>query len=86
MTLNIPEYAALALDRLEAAGYESYVVGGCVRDALLGRTPHDWDITTSASPEEVEAVFRGCRVLEGGPTASSSFATSTRTCCAATSP
>ena len=51
MTLNIPEYAALALDRLEAAGYESYVVGGCVRDALLGRTPHDWDITTSAAPE-----------------------------------
>ncbi len=66
MTLNIPEYAALALDRLEAAGYESYVVGGCVRDALLGRTPHDWDITTSAAPEEVEAVFRGCRVLETG--------------------
>ena len=66
MTLNIPEYAALALDRLEAAGYESYVVGGCVRDALLGRTPHDWDITTSAAPEEVESVFRGFRVLETG--------------------
>ena len=66
MTLNIPEYAAQALDRLEAAGYESYVVGGCVRDALLGREPHDWDITTAAAPEEVEAVFRGCRVLETG--------------------
>ena len=59
MTLNIPEYAALALDRLEAAGYESYVVGGCVRDARLGRAPRDWAIRNSAAPAAVGAGIRG---------------------------
>ena len=38
-------------------GYEAYVVGGCVRDSVLGRDPHDWDITTSASPEQIKELF-----------------------------
>lgn len=42
---------------LENAGYEAYVVGGCVRDSILGRNPDDWDITTSAKPEQVKALF-----------------------------
>lgn len=45
------------IDLLEAAGHSACVVGGCVRDALLGRAPHDWDITTSASPEQTKAVM-----------------------------
>ncbi len=55
--LTIPRKAAQILRRLTDAGYEACVVGGCVRDSLLGRTPGDWDITTSALPSEVKAVF-----------------------------
>ena len=46
--------------KLEQAGFEAYYVGGCVRDALLGRPVHDWDITTSARPEQVMALFSHC--------------------------
>ena len=53
----IPEQVNSILESLQKAGYEAYVVGGCVRDALLGREPHDWDITTSALPTEVKNVF-----------------------------
>ncbi len=66
MELTVPAAAAAALDALERRGYESYVVGGCVRDALLGREPHDWDICTAALPETVEEIFAGRRVLETG--------------------
>lgn len=54
------------LETLEAAGYEAWLVGGCVRDRLMGTAPHDFDITTSARPEEVMAVFSGCRIIETG--------------------
>lgn len=63
---SIPDPAREALSRLEAAGYAAYLVGGCVRDSLLGRTPGDWDITSSALPEQTEAVFAGERVIETG--------------------
>ena len=53
----IPEQVNSILESIQKAGYEAYVVGGCVRDALLGREPHDWDITTSALPTEVKNVF-----------------------------
>ena len=49
--------AAALLDRLHQAGYAAYVVGGCVRDSLLGLSPHDWDLCTSATPEETLALF-----------------------------
>ena len=49
--------AQAILTRLEQAGYQAFAVGGCVRDTLLGRTPGDWDITTSALPEQVMALF-----------------------------
>ena len=55
--MRIPENAAVILKGLSEAGYEAYVVGGCVRDSLLGREPKDWDITTSARPEQIKAVF-----------------------------
>ena len=66
MDIPIPLWARSALEALEAAGYESYAVGGCVRDSLLGRTPHDWDVCTAAAPEQVEAVFAGERIIETG--------------------
>ncbi len=63
---TVPSAALEALRRLWAAGYEAYLVGGCVRDALLGREPGDWDIATAALPEQVKAVFAGERVIETG--------------------
>lgn len=57
MILEIPKNAETILHILENAGYEAYVVGGCVRDSILGRNPDDWDITTSAKPEQVKALF-----------------------------
>ena len=53
----VPEEARDILQKLNQAGYEAFIVGGCVRDCLLGKKPADWDITTSARPEEVKAVF-----------------------------
>ena len=55
--IDIPPEAAQILEVLHLHGYEAFVVGGCVRDALLGRIPGDWDITTSALPEEVKSCF-----------------------------
>lgn len=52
-----PKYAAAVLSALEAAGFEAYMVGGCVRDALMHRRAQDWDICTSALPEQTERVF-----------------------------
>lgn len=66
VTISVPAPAAALLDELEAAGYEAWLVGGCVRDSLLGSTPGDWDVTTSALPEEMQRVFAGRRVIETG--------------------
>jgi tRNA nucleotidyltransferase (CCA-adding enzyme) len=62
----LPNSVREALLRLNEAGFEAWLVGGCVRDALLGREPGDWDITTSALPEQTEAVFAGERIIETG--------------------
>ena len=64
--IQIPPHAERILTLLNQAGYKAYVVGGCVRDALLSRTPKDWDICTSALPDEMERVFQGFRVVETG--------------------
>lgn len=65
-TFLLPPPVLAALERLWAAGFEAWIVGGCVRDLLLGRTPTDYDLTTSARPEQTKAVFAGERVLETG--------------------
>ena len=57
MKLTLDPGAATLLDALHAAGYAAYAVGGCVRDSLLGRTAHDWDLCTSALPQQVMALF-----------------------------
>ena len=64
--MQIPQNILYILDRLELAGYEAYIVGGCVRDGLMGAQPHDFDITTSALPEETEQVFSDLKVIETG--------------------
>ncbi len=66
MKFEIPSGAAYILRILHSAGYESWLVGGCVRDLLRGVEPHDWDICTSARPEEVERCFAGHRIIETG--------------------
>lgn len=66
MKSDIPAGARRILQTLTGAGYEAYLVGGCVRDLLRGAAPHDWDICTSARPEETEACFAGHRMLEAG--------------------
>jgi poly(A) polymerase len=60
---NISEHALKVLYRLKNAGYQSYLVGGAVRDLLLGREPKDFDVATDASPEEVRQLFRNCRLI-----------------------
>lgn len=57
MKIQLPEKVHNIIETLQSAGYEAYAVGGCVRDSLLGRTPNDWDITTSARPEETKRLF-----------------------------
>lgn len=57
MLINMPDNVKRIIHTLQSAGYEGYAVGGCVRDAILGREPQDWDITTSARPEQVKALF-----------------------------
>jgi len=64
--INIPDGAKDIIDTLTAAGFEAYVVGGCVRDSLLGLEPHDWDICTSALPSDVLACFSGKRIVGTG--------------------
>ena len=63
---SLPPAVAAALGKLEAAGFEAWCVGGCVRDSLLGKTPYDWDIATGALPQETAACFRGERLLHVG--------------------
>lgn len=64
VTILLPEKVRYIINRITQAGYEAYAVGGCVRDSILGRTPDDWDITTSASPCQVKRLFE--RTLDTG--------------------
>ncbi len=64
--ITLPRAVEGALERLQGAGFGAYAVGGCVRDSLLGRAPKDWDITTSARPEDIRRVFSDCRTLDIG--------------------
>ena len=64
LCIQMPGAVSDIIHTLQQAGYEAYAVGGCVRDSILGRIPDDWDITTSAKPEEVKALFR--RTIDTG--------------------
>lgn len=65
-TIQIRLGAQYILRRLNEEGYEAYIVGGCVRDSLLGRVPHDWDISTSATPDEMRRVFSDSIIYDTG--------------------
>ncbi len=56
-TYNIPQEVAQVTDTLKSAGFEAYLVGGCVRDLVVGRAPKDWDVTTNAHPDQIQALF-----------------------------
>lgn len=64
--LNLPAPVLTLISRLEDAGFATYLVGGCLRDGLLGKSPTDWDLTTSALPQQVQALFADARVIETG--------------------
>ena len=64
--MELPFQVSEILERIERAGFAGYVVGGCVRDHLMGMEPHDFDITSSAEPREIENIFADCRVIETG--------------------
>ena len=64
--MNLPVPVSELLNRLKASGFAAYVIGGCVRDSLLGLQPHDWDICTSALPEQMQQVFRDFHTVETG--------------------
>lgn len=64
--VQIPEEPKHLMRMLLDAGYEAFAVGGCVRDSLLGKVPHDWDICTNALPDQMKQVFLGYRVLDTG--------------------
>ena len=64
MQIQLPEKVNIILNRLTDAGFEAYAVGGCVRDFILERVPGDWDITTSALPNQVKGLFQ--RTIDTG--------------------
>lgn len=57
VSLSVPQEVSKLCDTLREAGYEAYLVGGCVRDLILGKEPKDWDITTNATPEQIQSLF-----------------------------
>lgn len=66
MEIFIPQFVRTALDRLNECGYEGYIVGGCVRDSLLGKKPHDYDVCTNCTPDKMLEVFANFRTIENG--------------------
>lgn len=66
MYIIIPDIVENCIKKLNKAGYEAFIVGGCVRDSIIGRHPNDWDICTSALPHEIKAVFDGYKTIDIG--------------------
>lgn len=66
MKINIPDYVRKILEILENGGYSAYIVGGCVRDVLMGKAPHDYDVCTDCPPEQTVKLFSGFHTIETG--------------------
>ena len=64
--MRLPKKVSYIISAIEGAGFSAYAVGGAVRDSIMGIAANDWDITTSALPQEVKAVFSGLPVIETG--------------------
>ena len=66
MKIEIPEDVKLILTTLTNASYEAFIVGGCVRDSIMGRIPNDWDVCTNAKPNEILEVFKKHKTIPTG--------------------
>lgn len=66
MNITIPRYIYVILNELECAGYQAYLVGGCVRDLMMRKAPHDYDVATDATPDAIETVFGKKKTLDVG--------------------
>jgi tRNA nucleotidyltransferase (CCA-adding enzyme) len=64
--IKLPEFVEIIIDKITSAGFEAFAVGGCVRDTLLSKSPNDWDITTSATPYDIEKIFSTCYTVPTG--------------------
>lgn len=64
--IKMPENVKMILDKLSSKGYEAVIIGGCVRDSIMGIEPHDWDIATSAQPEEIMECFKHYNLMKAG--------------------
>ena len=66
MEIYLPQKVKFIIDKMYEKGYEAFIVGGCVRDSILGITPNDYDITTNAKPEEIIDIFKGFKIIDNG--------------------
>lgn len=66
MEIYLPQKVKFIIDKMYERGYEAFIVGGCVRDSILGITPNDYDITTNARPEEIIDIFKGFKIIDNG--------------------
>lgn len=66
MKINMPEQIKYIIGSLSKSGYKAFIVGGCVRDSILGLNPSDWDITTNAYPVQVKSILSECKIIETG--------------------
>lgn len=66
MKISMPENVKMIIERLEKSGFDAYIVGGCVRDAILGIEPKDWDITTSAKTSDIKSCFSDFKLQDNG--------------------
>ena len=66
-SIILPDKIKTIINELYENGFEAYAVGGCIRDSLMGRPPHDWDVTTSAKPEEVKKILTPAAAEEVAP-------------------
>jgi len=63
----MPRYIENCINDIERNGFEAYIVGGCVRDSIIGKKPNDWDICTSATPKEIKEIFIDKKTIDSVP-------------------
>ena len=66
MNIAVPKKVKLIIETLKQNGFEAFAVGGCIRDSLLNKAPHDWDVTTNADTDKIKECFSEYRILETG--------------------
>ena len=66
MKIKLPKNVQFIIDQIYKSGYEAFIVGGCVRDSILGLNPNDYDVTTSAPPSEILNIFKNFKLIDNG--------------------